>query len=86
MYGDVFTVRTGRRSLVVVGTYDVRNNTSATCLTDPLNLYQAANELLEKNGALTADRPRNIAVGEVLSGGMRVLILREGDKLKRMRR
>jgi hypothetical protein len=41
---------------------------------------------MEKHGAVTMDRPRNIAAGEVLSGGMRVLILREGDKLKRMRR
>jgi hypothetical protein len=41
---------------------------------------------MERHGSVTMDRPRNIAVGEILSGGMRVLILREGDKLKRMRR
>jgi hypothetical protein len=35
---------------------------------------QAAMEILEKEGAATADRPRSIAAGETLSGGMRLVL------------
>ncbi|KAF8551926.1 cytochrome P450 [Imleria badia] len=48
--------------------------------------YQAAMEIMEKEGASLADRPRTIAAGETLSGGMRVLSSRSGDRLRRIRR
>lgn len=34
--------------------------------------YQAAVDIMEKQGASIADRPRSIAAGEVLSGGLRI--------------
>ncbi|KAF8337160.1 cytochrome P450 [Amanita rubescens] len=47
---------------------------------------QAAIDIMEKDGAHTIDRPRSIAAGETLGGGMRVLMTRPGERYKRMRR
>lgn len=47
---------------------------------------QAAIDIMEKEGASLADRPRNISAGEVLSGGMRMLLTPAGERFKRMRR
>ncbi|KAF8632718.1 hypothetical protein AX15_001715 [Amanita polypyramis BW_CC] len=46
---------------------------------------QAAIDIMEKEGAVLADRPRNIPA-EVLSGGMRLLLMSAGERLKKMRR
>ncbi|KAH7884072.1 cytochrome P450 [Phlebopus sp. FC_14] len=48
--------------------------------------HQAAMDIMEKEGASLVDRPRLIAAGEVLSGGMRILIAGSGDRLRRLRR
>ncbi|KAK0199383.1 cytochrome P450 [Desarmillaria ectypa] len=48
--------------------------------------YQAACDIMEKEGASLADRPRSIAAGDILSGGMRVLLTPAGQKLKRLRK
>ena len=47
---------------------------------------QAAVDILEKEGASTADRPRSIAAGEILSGGLRVMHVRPGERFKKMRK
>ena len=47
---------------------------------------QAAMDIMEKEGAALADRPRNISAGETLSGGMRTLLTPAGDRFKKMRR
>lgn len=48
--------------------------------------YRAAMDIMEKQGASVADRPRSIAAGETLSGGMRILLEGTGDRLRRLRR
>ncbi|KAK0462942.1 cytochrome P450 [Desarmillaria tabescens] len=48
--------------------------------------FQAAVDIMEKEGAALADRPRSIAAGETLSGGMRVLLTPAGERFKKMRR
>lgn len=48
--------------------------------------HQAAMEIMEKEGASVADRPRFIAAAETLSGGLRVVSSRNGDRLRRARR
>ncbi|KIJ60536.1 hypothetical protein HYDPIDRAFT_117061 [Hydnomerulius pinastri MD-312] len=48
--------------------------------------HQAAMEIMEKEGASLADRPRSIAAAETLSGGMRVVVEGSGDRLRRLRR
>ena len=40
---------------------------------------------MEKEGAVLADRPRNIPA-ETLSGGMRLLLMPAGERSKKMRR
>ncbi|KAH7904937.1 cytochrome P450 [Hygrophoropsis aurantiaca] len=47
---------------------------------------QAAWEIMEKEGSALVDRPRSIAVGEILSRGMRILLERSGDRFRRLRR
>lgn len=47
---------------------------------------QAAIDVMEKEGAFTVDRPHNISAGEVLSGGMRMLLTPAGERFKKMRR
>ncbi|KAG9313211.1 cytochrome P450 [Chiua virens] len=46
----------------------------------------AATEILEKQGSMLVDRPRSVAVGEILSGGMHLVIQHVGDRLRRSRR
>ncbi|KAG1810570.1 cytochrome P450 [Suillus subaureus] len=48
--------------------------------------HQAAVDIMEKEGANLADRPRSIAVQETLSDGMRMVLERSGEKLRRVRR
>lgn len=48
--------------------------------------YQAAMDIMEKEGASIADRPRLIAAAETLSGGMRVVSSRSGERLRKIRR
>ncbi|KAI0029546.1 cytochrome P450 [Vararia minispora EC-137] len=48
--------------------------------------YQAAMDILEKEGAATADRPRMVAGGEIRSGDMRILFVGVGERLKKLRR
>ncbi|KAG1855978.1 cytochrome P450 [Suillus subluteus] len=48
--------------------------------------YQAAVDIMEKEGANLADRPRSIAVQETLSDGMRIILEGSGEKLRRLRR
>ncbi|KAF8325350.1 cytochrome P450 [Amanita rubescens] len=50
-----------------------------------INRLQAAIDIMEKEGAALADRPRNIP-GDTLSGGMRLLFLPAGERLRKMRR
>ncbi|KAG2137960.1 cytochrome P450 [Suillus clintonianus] len=48
--------------------------------------HQAAVEIMEKQGGLLADRPRMVAAGELLSGGLFVAFTHTGDRHRRMRR
>ncbi|KAG2099558.1 cytochrome P450 [Suillus discolor] len=48
--------------------------------------HQAAVDIMEKEGANVADRPRSIAVHETLSGGFRVVLEGSTERLRRMRR
>ena len=63
--------------------YTVRQGVTTTVVVGRL---QAAIDILEKEGAATADRPWSIAAGETLSGGMRVLLTPSGERFKKMRR
>ncbi|KAJ8587529.1 cytochrome P450 [Rhizopogon salebrosus TDB-379] len=48
--------------------------------------HNAAEDILEKQGASVADRPRMIAGGEILFGGLSILFSPIGDRLRRMRK
>ncbi|KAH7922532.1 cytochrome P450 [Leucogyrophana mollusca] len=48
--------------------------------------YQAAMDIMEKEGGVLVDRPLNIAAGETYSGGMRMLLVRAGETFKKLRR
>ena len=47
---------------------------------------QAAVDIMEKEGAVTMDKPRSISAGETLSGGMRMLLMPAGERFKKVRR
>ncbi|THH18294.1 hypothetical protein EW146_g2667 [Bondarzewia mesenterica] len=67
-YGPVYTLRHGRRTIIVIGRND------------------AALEIMEKEGAHTADRPRAVAGGEMISGNMRLLLIGVGDRFRKLRK
>ncbi|KAG1875733.1 cytochrome P450 [Suillus subluteus] len=48
--------------------------------------YKAAVEIMEDQGKFVADRPRMIAAGEMLSGGMSIALAPFGDRFRNMRR
>ncbi|KAJ8585617.1 cytochrome P450 [Rhizopogon salebrosus TDB-379] len=47
---------------------------------------EAATDIMEKEGASLVDRPRSIAAGDMLSGGMRLLMASSGDRFRRLRK
>jgi hypothetical protein len=57
-----------------------------TTITVVIGRLQAAIDIMEKEGAHTADRPLSISAGETLSGGMRLLLTPAGDRFKKLRR
>ncbi|KAG2050656.1 cytochrome P450 [Suillus hirtellus] len=48
--------------------------------------YKAAVDIMENQGKFTADRPRNVAGGEIFNGGMNIVFSPLGDRFRRMRR
>ncbi|KAG1875735.1 cytochrome P450 [Suillus subluteus] len=48
--------------------------------------YKAAIKIMENQGKFVADRPRMIAAGEMLSGGMSIALAPFGDRFRNMRR
>ncbi|KAG5640716.1 hypothetical protein DXG03_007437 [Asterophora parasitica] len=48
--------------------------------------YQAAVDIMEREGAALVDRPLSISAGETLSGGMRVVLTPAGERFKKMRK
>ncbi|EGN99632.1 hypothetical protein SERLA73DRAFT_179742 [Serpula lacrymans var. lacrymans S7.3] len=48
--------------------------------------HQAAIDIMERQGGSTVDRPRSVAAGDMLSGGLRMLFSPSGDRFRRMRR
>ncbi|KIM51186.1 hypothetical protein SCLCIDRAFT_1169199 [Scleroderma citrinum Foug A] len=48
--------------------------------------YQESVDIMEKEGGLLADRPRNVAVGEIMSGGLRMILAPAGEQFRRLRR
>ncbi|KIJ62332.1 hypothetical protein HYDPIDRAFT_42090 [Hydnomerulius pinastri MD-312] len=48
--------------------------------------YQAAMDIMEKEGGSLVDRPLTISAGETYSGGMRMLLARAGSRFKKLRR
>lgn len=48
--------------------------------------YKAAMDIMEHQGAVLADRPRMVAAGEILSGGLGLTLTPFGEKLRQKRR
>ncbi|KAG1880926.1 cytochrome P450 [Suillus subluteus] len=48
--------------------------------------HQEANDIMEKEGGLLADRPRAVAAGEILSGGLRMILTPAGEQFRRLRK
>ncbi|KAG9310417.1 cytochrome P450 [Chiua virens] len=46
----------------------------------------AATDIMEQEGSALADRPRSVAAGEILSRGMRFVLMRSGERLRRYRK
>ncbi|KZT26044.1 cytochrome P450 [Neolentinus lepideus HHB14362 ss-1] len=55
-------------------------------ITIVIGRYQAAVDILEKQGAATADRPRHVSANEILSDGLRPALTRAGERLNKIRR
>lgn len=52
-----------------------------------INGYRASQDILEKQySGSTADRPPSYMAGETMSGGKRILLVRYGDRWRRMRK
>ncbi|KAF9245019.1 cytochrome P450 [Melanogaster broomeanus] len=66
-YGPIISLRTGTTKYVVIGHHKAAS--------------QAAIEIMEKQGSLLAERPRWVAAGELLGGGLR-MFSSSGEKLR----
>ncbi|KAJ3934183.1 MAG: cytochrome P450 [Lentinula lateritia] len=77
-YGPVFSLRQGipgQKTLSFGGTRTII-----------IGRHRAAIEIMEKHGADISDRPNSVAAGDTLSGGMRILLIKSGDKFKKLRK
>jgi hypothetical protein len=81
----VVTIRLGTEKIVFIGRHNV-SSFMLGCLIKAQVLLQAAEDILEKQGASVADRPRMIAGAEILFGGLSILFSPIGDRLRRMRK
>ena len=77
-------MKVGNTIYVNIGGYHV--NFIYSHFTKGLNPLQAALDIMEKENSALVDRPRDIAAGEILGGGMRTLLARQGDRFKRIRK
>ncbi|KAF7350486.1 Cytochrome P450 [Mycena venus] len=84
LYGPVISFRQGRELIVIIGRYDVRH--PALHQIHTIIFPEAAVEIMEKEGASVADRPSSIAAGDTLSGGMRTLLIGNGERLRKLRK
>ncbi|KAK7047264.1 hypothetical protein VNI00_006495 [Paramarasmius palmivorus] len=86
-YGPIFSLRRGGTNFIVIGRYEVEY-CARSCSPDVerADIVQAAMEIMEKEGASLADRPRSIAVQETLCRNMRLLMMRAGERFKKTRR
>ncbi|KAG1727137.1 cytochrome P450 [Suillus lakei] len=48
--------------------------------------HRAAMDIMERQSASLVDRPRLVAAGEILSGGLSIVFTHAGDRFRRMRR
>ncbi|KAK0209777.1 cytochrome P450 [Armillaria fumosa] len=51
-----------------------------------ISRQQAAVDIMEKEGAALTDRPRWTAASDMVSGGMRLLLLQSGERLRKFRK
>ncbi|PPQ68795.1 hypothetical protein CVT26_001710 [Gymnopilus dilepis] len=51
-----------------------------------LNTFKAASDLLDRRSSIYSDRPQHIMAGEILTGGIAVLFMQNGSRLRRVRR
>ncbi|KAG6828377.1 hypothetical protein H0H92_008173 [Tricholoma furcatifolium] len=63
--------------------YSLRQGTTTIIV---IGRYDAAVDIMEREGAHLVDRPLSIAAGETLSGGMRVVLTPAGERFKKMRK
>ncbi|KAI1790162.1 cytochrome P450 [Ganoderma leucocontextum] len=62
--------------------YTLRYGSKYVCV---ITGHRAAIDIMVKQSHKLADRPRYIVAGEILSKGMRILAIRAGDRLRRLR-
>ncbi|KAG1741904.1 uncharacterized protein EDB91DRAFT_1247949 [Suillus paluster] len=48
--------------------------------------HQESVDIMEKEGGLLADHPRAVAAGEILSCGLRLILVPAGEQFRRLRR
>jgi hypothetical protein len=87
-HGPIMSFRQGSQVIIVIGSIEVYCPYLAVpeTMTKHRSLYQAAADIMEKEGASLVDRPRSIAAGEMLSNGMRIVLARSGDQFRRLRK
>ncbi len=85
-YGPVFTMRYGSHRVCVITGHQVSVVSPFPLLIGDSCHPQAAMDIMVKQSHKLIDRPRYVAAGEIISAGMRTLLTRAGDRLRRLRR
>ena len=80
----MITIRSGAQRIVQIGRHKVSPIAFVPSKLDIL--LQAAVDIMERQGASLTDRPRMIAAGEILSGGLSIISAGTGDRFRQMRR
>lgn len=82
MHGPVFSMKKGTQTFIVIGRYNVRSHLVLS--SSQADHAQAAIEIMENHWSSLVDRPRLIAASDIMSGGMRVLFISAGSRLRRL--
>ncbi len=81
----MFSVKIGNELYVIIASYKVRNIVLSD-YSEFLTSFQEALDIMQKHSADTADRPRSVAGGEIISNNLRAVFVSSGDRLRRLRR
>ena len=85
-YGPLMTLRRGNTIIIIISGQQVGGSDLAALYNQRLFETEAAIDIMEKENASLVDRPRVISAGETMSADKRILLVRSGERFRKLRK